>query len=152
MPEGVEELLTVLYNLVQDSFTVPFGKSRSLLDRNKVLDLIEEINSILPSDLEQARKIVDSKNEILGSAKLEADAIKRQAEDRARNLVSREEVLLTARQKANDIVAAAESKARDIRLATNQYVDDALKRTEDALNEALREVKESRGKYRSASK
>ena len=57
----------------------------------------------------------------------------------------------TARQKANDIMAAAESKAMEIRLATNQYVDDALRRTE-ALNEALNEVRNSRNKFKTASK
>lgn len=152
MAEGVEELLTVLYNMVQDAFTVPIGKAKCLIDRNKTMDLIEEINALLPSDLEQARKIVEAKNEIIGNAKVEAESIKRQAEDRARNMVAKEEITITARQKANDVITAAESKAREVRLATNQYVDDALKRTEDALGEALKEVRESRGKFKTAAK
>lgn len=152
MAEGVEELLTVLYNMIQDSFTVPFGRQKCVLDRGKAMELIEEINAVLPSDLEQARKIVDAKNEILGNAKLEADAVKRQAEERARAMVSKEEITITARQKAGDVITAAESKAREIRLATNQYVDDALKRTEDALTEALNEVRGSRSKFKTAAK
>lgn len=152
MAEGVEELLTVLYNMIQDSFTVPFGRTKCVLDRGKAMELIEEINAILPSDLEQARKIVEAKNDILGNAKLEAEAMKRQAEERARNLVSKEEILVTARQKANDMMTASESKSREIRLATNQYVDDALKRTEDALNEVLNEVRGSRSKFKTAAK
>ena len=152
MAEGVEELLTVLYNMIQDSFTVPFGRQKCVLDRGRAMELIEEINAMLPSDLEQARKIVDAKNEILGNTKLEADAIKRQAEERARSMVSKEEIMISSRQKANEIVTAAESKAREIRLATNQYVDDALKRTEDALGEALNEVRGSRSKFKTAAK
>jgi len=152
LAEGVEELLTVLYNMIQDSFTLPFGRAKCVLDRARAMELIEEINAILPSDLEQARKIVEAKNEIIGNAKLEAEAIKRQAEERARAMVSKEEITVTARQKANDIISAAESQAREIRLATNQYVDDALKRTEDALTEALNEVRNSRTKFKSAAK
>lgn len=152
MAEGVEELLTVLYNMIQDSFTLPFVRAKCVLDRERAMELIEEINVLLPSDLEQARKIVNAKNEIIGNAKLEAEAIKRQAEERARNMVSKEEITMTARQKANDMLAAAESKAREIRIATNQYVDDALKRTEDALTEALNEVRNSRNKFKSAAK
>lgn len=152
MAEGVEELLTVLYNMIQDSFTLPFVRAKCVLDRERAMELIEEINALLPSDLEQARKIVNAKNEIIGNAKLEAEAIKRQAEERARNMVSKEEITMTARQKANDMLAAAESKAREIRIATNQYVDDALKRTEDALTEALNEVRNSRNKFKSAAK
>jgi vacuolar-type H+-ATPase subunit E/Vma4 len=152
LAEGVEELLTVLYNMIQDSFTLPFVRAKCVLDRERAMELIEEINVLLPSDLEQARKIVNAKNEIIGNAKLEAEAIKRQAEERARNMVSKEEITMTARQKANDMLAAAESKAREIRIATNQYVDDALKRTEDALTEALNEVRNSRNKFKSAAK
>jgi vacuolar-type H+-ATPase subunit H len=138
--------------MIQDSFTVPFGRAKCVLDRGRAMELIEEINAMLPSDLEQARKIVDAKNEIIGNAKNEAESIKRQAEERARNMVSKEEITITARQKANDVITAAESKAREVRLATNQYVDDALKRTEDALNEALNEVRNSRSKFKTAAK
>jgi hypothetical protein len=152
MAEGVEELLTVLYNMIQDSFTLPFGREKCVLDRSRAMELIEEINALLPSDLEQARKIVEAKNDILGNAKREAEAIRRQAEERARAMVSREEITLSARKKANDLIEAAESRSKEVRLATNQYVDDALKRTEEALAEALNEVRESRKKFKTASK
>lgn len=151
MSEGVIELLGVLYNMVQESFAVPFGGAKCVLDRNKVMDLIEEINAELPNEIEQARKIVETKNDILGGAKREAEAIKRQAEERARQLVSNDEITSAARQKANDMVASAEAKAREVRIATNQYVDDALKRTEEALNTALGEVRVSRNKFKSVS-
>ncbi|MGI6038688.1 MAG: hypothetical protein GX257_06375 [Clostridiales bacterium] len=152
MADGVEELLTVLYNMIQDSFTLPFGREKCVLDRSRAMELIEEINAMLPSDLEQARKIVEAKNDILGSAKRESEAIRRQAEERARAMVAREEITLTARQKANDLIESAEQRANEIRIATNQYVDDALKRTEEALAEALNEVRDSRKKFKAASK
>ena len=112
------------------------------------MELIEEINAMLPSDLEQARKIVEAKNDILGSAKRESEAIRRQAEERARAMVAREEITLTARQKANDLIESAEQRANEIRISTNQYVYDALKRTEEALAEALNEVRDSRKKLK----
>jgi len=151
MAESADELLTVLYNMVQDSFTMPFVGGKCLLDRDRVIELIEEINNALPTDIAQARKIVNDKNEILGAARREAEAIKRQAEERARQLVSQEEVLIIARQKAAEMVQAAEAKSRELRIATNQYVDDALRRTEEALNEALGEVRQSRSKFKNAS-
>jgi DNA-directed RNA polymerase subunit K/omega len=116
-----------------------------------VLALIDEINNILPGDLKQARSIVEARNEVVNTAKREADAIKRQAADRARQLVSQEEVLVVARQKANDIVQAAENKARDLRRTANEYVDNALKRAEETLGAALTEMRSSRAEFRTAS-
>lgn len=147
---NVEELLQQLSNVVQDGFSL--GRAKCVVDRAKILELIEEITAELPADIEQARKIVEAKNEIIGSAKREAEAIKRAAEDRARQLVSQDELVVMARQKANEMVSAAEQKTKELRLATNRYVDDTLSRAEEALGEALNELKTSRGKFKSASK
>ncbi len=152
MAESVEELLNVLYNMVQDSFTMPFGGAKCVLDREKVLELLDEINATMPGELEQARKIVATKNDILANAQRDADAVKRQAEERARQMLSKEEILIAAKQKANEMMTNAETKSREIRAVTNQYVDDALKRTEEALTEALKEVHDSRSRFKAVSK
>ena len=146
----IEELLQQLSNVVQDGFSL--GRSKCVVDRTKIVDLIEEITAELPADIEQARKIAEAKNEIIGSAKREAEAIKRAAEERARQLVSQDELVVMARQKANEMVSAAEQKTKELRLASNRYVDDTLSRAEEALGEALGELKTSRGKFKSASK
>lgn len=150
MAGGVEELIDMLYNMVQDAWAVPLGSDRCIVEREKVLDLIDEIKAALPVDLKQARTIVEARNEVISMAKREAEGIKRQAEEHARQMVSEEEVLITARHKANDLLGAAEEKAREVRRVTNEYVDDAFKRTEDAIAEALGEVRQSRAKFRSA--
>jgi hypothetical protein len=150
MAGGVEELLDMLYNMIQDAWAVPLGSDRCIVEREKVLDIIDEIKATLPVDLKQARTIVDARNEVINMAKREADGIKRQAEERARQMVSEEEVLITAKHKANDLLSAAEEKAREVRRVTNEYVEDAFKRTEEAIGEALSEVRQSRAKFRSA--
>lgn len=149
MAGGVEELLNQLYTMVQDAFTVPFGGEKCIVERDKVLDLIDEINATLPSDLKQARNIVEARNEVLAKAKNEAELIRAQAEERARQMVSEEEILITARHKANEMLKNAEFKAREIRKATGEYVDDAFRRTEDALSQALNEVHQTRSQFRS---
>ena len=152
MPGSVEELLNSLYDMISDAWSIPMSKDKCVVEKEKALSLIDEISTCLPSDLKQAQQIVESRNDILAGAKREADAIKRQADERARQLVSQEEVLIVARQKANDMVAAAEAKSRELRKAAGDYVDDTLRRTEDVVGEALKEVHQSRTRFKSASK
>jgi len=152
MASGVEELVKLLTDMVRDAWSLPLGADRCVLDRDKVLDILEEITAILPADLKNAKNIVESRNEIISTARREADAIKRQAEERARQLVSQQEVLITARQKANDIVASSETKSREVRRAANEYVDNTLKRVEEAIGSALTEVRKSRTDFRAAAK
>ena len=145
---GVEDLIKMLYDMVSDAWSIPLGNDRCVLERDKILDLLDEMKAALPSELKQARTVVDARNEIMSGAKREAEAIKRQAEERARQMVSQEEVLLTAKQKAADLMSASEVKAREVRKATNVYVDDALRRTEEAVGAALTEIRASRADFR----
>ncbi len=151
MAGGLEELLKMLYDMVQDAFSLPFGADRCILDRDKVLGILDEIGAILPGDLKQARSIVESRNEIISTAKREAEAIKRQAEERARQLVGEQEILQIARKKANDLMTTADLKSREVRRAANEYVDNTLKRTEEAIGAALSEVRRSRADFRAAA-
>ena len=152
MAGSVEELVKLLTDMVHDAFTLPLGADKCVLNRDRVLDILEELTATLPTDLKQARSIVESRNEILSQAKRESEAIKRQAEDRARQLVSQQEVLITARQKASDMVAAAKNEAREVRRAANEYVDNTLKNMEDAIGASLTEVRKKRTDFRAAAK
>ena len=42
----------------------------------------------------------------------------------------------------------AQAKIKELRQVTNDYVDDSMKRTEEAIAQALSEIRESRSKFR----
>lgn len=152
MASGIEELVGMLYDMVSDAWALPFGAEKCLLDRERALDLIDEIRANLPKDLEQARVIVEGRNDILAQAKREAEAIKRAAEDRARHLVAEDEILLTAKQKANEMVTLAETKSKELSRTANEYVDDSLRRLEDVMVQALDETRKARQQFKAVTK
>ena len=123
MASGIEEILTTLYEMVQDAWSLPLGADKCVLERDKVLDLLDEISNQLPGELKQA-------------------------EQRARQMISHEEVYLQAQKEADDLMKNAQAKIKELRQVTNDYVDDSMKRTEDAIAQALSEIRESRGKFR----
>ena len=131
MANGIEETITTLYEMVQDAWSLPLGAEKCVVERDKVLDLLDEISNQLPGELKQAKTIVESRNEVITNAKREAENILKQAEQRAKQMISREEVVKQAEQQV-----------------TNDYVDDAMKRTEDAISQSLSEIRESRSKFR----
>ena len=75
----------------------------------------------------------------------------RQAELEAKTKVSDSEVLYAAKEKARQIVARAEERSRQLYQVANEYAEDALARTEEAVQAALDEVKQSRVQFRTAS-
>ena len=147
MASGIEELVGMLYDMISDAWALPFGAEKCLLDRERALDLIDEIRANLPKDLEQAKVIVEGRNDIIAQAKREAEAMKRAAEERARHLVAEDEILLTAKQKANELVTLAETKSKELSRTANEYVDDSLRRLEDVMNQALEETRKARQQF-----
>ena len=145
---GIEEIITTLYEMVQDAWSLPLGNEKCVVERDKVLDLLDEISNQLPGELKQAKTIVESRNEVITNAKREAENILKQAEQRAKQMISREEITRQAAQQADEMVKAAQQKIKELKQVTNDYVDDAMKRTEDAIAQSLSETRESRTKSR----
>ena len=146
---GIEEVISQLYEMVQDARGVPLSADKCILERDRVLDLLDEISNQLPGELKQARTIVESRGEVINNAKREAENILKQAQAQARTLVSDSEIYRQAEQEANDMVKTAQDKIRELKLATNDYVDDALRRTEESITQALGDIRESRAKFNS---
>ncbi len=144
---GIEELISTLYELIQDARGIPLSSEKCVIERDRVLDLLDEISNQLPGELKQAKTIVESRSEVINNAKREAENILKQAQAQARQMVSDDEIYRQAQQEANAMVQAAQDRIRELKGVTNNYVDDALKQTEQAISEALNEVKESRAKF-----
>ena len=141
MANRIEEIITSLYEMVQDAWSLPLGAEKCVLERDKVLDLLDEISNQLPGELKQAKTIVESRNEVITNAKHEAERILKQAEQRARQMMSQEEVYTMAKNEADEMIKNAQQKIKDLKQVTNEFADDPLSRTESAISNAPTEIK-----------
>ncbi len=151
MENNVQELIDMLYNMVTEAWGVPLGSEKCVIERDKVLSLLDEIKAQLPRELADAKRLVATRTEYVGNAKREAEAMMDVAKKRVEQMVDREAVVREARAKANSIVATAESKSNELRRVANDYADDALRRTEEAISEAMNEVRQARSRFRSVT-
>ena len=148
MATGVDELLDMLFEMIDEAKSMPLSSDKCILERDKALDLLDEIRAQFPMELAEAKKLIAARAEYINSAKREGELIRKQAEDQARQMVSEDEVLAQAKQKANEMLRTAEERSRDLRKAANDYCEDALRRTEEAVAEAYDEIKKSRARFR----
>ena len=151
MEHEVLQLLEMLYTMISEAWGVPLGNDKCIIERDKVLNILDEVKAQLPEELAEAKRLVTARDEFIGSAKREAASIRKAAEDKARELVDEQEVVRTAKLRSNELVSTAEAQAKELYRVANAYVDDALRRTEDALGAALDEVRQSRTRFRAAS-
>ena len=149
--EGILELVEMLYSMVSEAWGVPLGNDKCLIDRNKALDLIEEIKNQLPAEIAEAKRLVARRDEYIGNAKREGESVRKMAEERARKIVDEQEIVRQARARAEETVADAEAKSRELRRAINAYVDESLKDAEDSMTKALDSIRQTRVRYQNAA-
>ncbi|MFI3250002.1 MAG: hypothetical protein R3Y07_03475 [Eubacteriales bacterium] len=147
MATGVEELLDALFDMVDEAKNVPLRTDLCMLERDDVLDLIEDIKAQFPPELAEARKLVTQRAEYIGAAKREAETMLSRAEKEAKRLVEEETVFVSSRKQAAEKLSEAEESCRALKRSANEYCEDVLRRTEEAVTEACIEIKRSRDRF-----
>lgn len=144
----IEDMINTLYDYIQDAKGLPLGADRCILEREKALDMLDEIIASMPADLKQARTIVESRNELISQARREAESIIRNAQEEAKQLVAKEAIYLEAKRQCQEMVVQTQIRMAELRKVSNEYMDDALRRTEEAIAQSLSEVRDTRVKFK----
>ena len=148
----IPELLEMLHIMISEAWGVPLGVGKCVIERDKALDLLDEIKVSFPTEIAEAKRLLDARADFISNAKREAEAIRRTAEERARGLIDEQEIIRISRARSHEMLSTAETSSTELRRVANEYVDDAMKRTEEALAAALNEIRESRSKFRQAAR
>ncbi len=140
----VEELIQELQDMMNDAKAVPLTGGKSLVDTELVLDILEEIQDSLPSEIRQAKNIVADRSQIIAEAKKESEGIIRAAEERKQQLVNQHEITRAAQAQAVEIMNDAKTKTNDMRKAAAEFVEEIMKKTDDALTSQITELRKTR--------
>ena len=146
--QHLEQIITALYDMIQDARALPLGADKCILERDKALDMLDEIIAALPSELKQSRTIVESRNELIGQARREAENIIKDAQKKAEELVAREAIYVEAKRQCQEMYLSTQERINELKKVSNAYMDDALRRTEEAISQSLTEVQQTRAKFR----
>ena len=146
-----EDIIGVLYDMIQDARSVPLAMDKCIVERDKVLDLLDEVIALLPVELKQAKTIVEARADLISQGKPEKEAIIRQAQEQAKQLVSQEAIIQEAKRLAEEIEKKAQDRAAQIQRAGNAYMDESLRQTEDLISKTLADVQQVRSKFRTVT-
>ena len=146
--QHIEDLITVLYDTIQDAKSVPLSADKCILERDRILDMLDEIIAQLPAELKQSRTIVESRNELIGQARRESESIIRQAQEKANQLITQEAIYQEAQRQSQELLQQTQTRIAELRRVSNEYMDNALLRTEEAIAQSLAEVRDTRTKFK----
>ena len=102
-----ETLLRRVIDIIATARTIPLSSS-PMINRDEILEMLEEALNRLPDELRQARWMLKERDEFLTKTRRESDDILDAARAQAELMVQRTEVVRAAELRARQIVQAAE--------------------------------------------
>ena len=143
----VVELLAELEETIEKGIEIPIIK-KSFLDKEKLLDIINDISLSIPEEIRNAKTITADREKILADAQRQADIKIKEAEHRAISMIDEHEITRKANETAEEIIEKAKKESKEIRLASLKYADDMLSRVERDINEIGNRIIASRNELK----
>jgi hypothetical protein len=134
-----EQLLRRAIDVIATAPTMPLSSSPRI-DRDEIIELLEETLHRLPEELRHARWMIKERQEFVNKTRREADELLEAARVQAERMVQRTEVVRAAESRARQLNEAAESDARRLRHETEDFLDQRLASFEillDRLNKTV---------------
>ncbi len=136
-------LIEKLDELVHNAKRVPLTDSVRV-DKEAIYDIVDQMRTTIPKDIEQARWVVKTREELLAEAKRNAERIVTEARERHTQLVSQHELTHQAELAAKEITDDAQIREREIRLGAEDYADEILNSLEVNLSKLIAAVQRGR--------
>lgn len=133
----IMELLDILYGMVTEAWGVPLGNDKCIIEREKAIEIINDIKASLPTSIAEAKRLLAARDEFIGNAKREAEAMRKSAEEKARTMVEEQEIVRVARARSSEMITSAENKSNELRRVAGEYVDEMMRQAENSMNAAL---------------
>ena len=140
----MDMLIDELQEIVDAAFTLPLSGGKTVVNTERIKEIIDEMRSNLPQELRQAKSIAADRANIIARSKEGAEQIVQQAEERAKVITSESEIVRMAQKKAEEIIFNANNESVKIKAATNAYIDDIMKKSDEQLSENLANLKKTR--------
>lgn len=149
---NVFTVLDSLQQAVSDSKPLPWPlQSKSVINKDKFMRLIERTRETLPEEVHQARWISRETRRIAQESTSQADRLVRDAHTRAREilrtaqeeterLIQGDEVVVRAREESERLLMEAHSQAEALRREAEEYADKLRSSAENTARETREEA------------
>lgn len=151
MANDTNRLIDMLYERIEDAKSPALKPNMSMVDRDEMLDLADELRAQLPVEIKRAQELLPAREKFVDDAKRDVDRMMRPGGAGGQNQGFRQRSAVCRQGKSAADRGAGRRTARKLYQVANEYAEDALGRTEEAVQAALDEVKQSRVRFRTVS-
>ena len=147
----LSSLIEKLEELISSGTGVP-ATGRVLMDRDKLTELVNQIRSSIPEDIQEAQDLLQMREKLINQALLEGRHIRSASEDEARSRVRESEITKEAKKRSGEIIEEAQHRAQRVldetdaqvttrRAGADKYTQETLLKLEEDLSQILTTVR-----------
>jgi len=112
-----------------------------IVDEDRMLDLIDQMRVAIPEEIKKAQQIITQRDRILAQAKEEANRTVSLAREKAEKQLEDDELILSAKAKAQQIVDQAHKDAAVTQREADKYILETLTNLEMHMDRLLNQVR-----------
>lgn len=143
----IMEIIDMMEETIDKATPVPLT-GKILIDKENLLDYIQEMRLVYPDEVKEARWVKEERERILTEAENKAENMRKSTEEKIIQLIDEHEITKQAYEQANAMINNAQAQAMDIKTDCDQYADDILGDVENRLNLLLKKVHEDRMSFK----
>lgn len=144
----IEQIIMEMEEYIESCKTQAFSSSKIIVDKETILELINELRLKTPDEIKRYQKIIANKDAIIADAKAQAESIIAQAQVQTEQLINEHEIMQRAVASANDYVQQAQNDAQmiidqatldanEIRTGAVAYTDDMMANLQAILEHTI---------------
>jgi len=147
----LSNLIEKLEELISSGTGVP-ATGRVLIEREKLTELLTQIRSSIPEDVQEAQDLLQMRESLINQALLEARQIRSTSEAEAKARVTESEVTKGAEKLSEEIIEEAQRRAQRVldetdnqavrrRSGADEYAQTTLQQLEEELSKVLATIR-----------
>lgn len=141
MYNKIEDNIDALYEFIESCKSSPLSPNKIMVPKDEFIEKLDELKSCTPEVIKRYQRIIASRENIIQSAEQEAEQIKADAREQAKQLINETEIMQQAYAQANALIqnARAESQkiSEDSRNAAEQLRTGILLYANDIMTKSL---------------
>jgi cell division septum initiation protein DivIVA len=141
----VQAKLDEVTALIEGARSMPMSAS-CVVNRSELLAQLDELRSMLPTELASARRVIDDRSAVVAEGHDEAERIIEAAKAERARMIARTEVMKEASKEAEAVLSSARADSERMRQEIDDYVDSKLANFEVVLHKTLQAVEKGRAK------
>ena len=128
----IEQIINEIEAKIDGCRTIPFW-GRGIIDKEEILDMIQEMRNKFPEELKQAKWVKEERQRIISDAQKEAAAMFKSTEEKIVAMVNEHDITQQAYMKASQIEENTRQSTNKLMQDADQYADSVLRALEEDL-------------------